>query len=277
MFFALPGGTVTEVPEHLLKRSRDRKAALGGGGDSGGDAPAASTPAVSESTEVAPKAAAPVAAATPAAAPEPVAPYVEAALKRKKIPFWAMPMLAFLPIWAILYVGSLSPASSRTPSQLSQGQTLFSAQCAGCHGGGGEGGVGRPMNNGNLVATFPDIIGQLEFVWVGSAGTGPAGTPYGDPNREGGQHKTQIYNGNLMPNFDGSLTQAQLLAVVRYEWEVLSGGKVKVDANGNMTYEDGKPMLNAAGQLITPEGQPLFGPDEKLTIQPNWSKPTGSA
>jgi len=86
---------VTEVPEHLLKRSRDRKAALGGGGDSGGDAPAASTPAVSESTEVAPKAAAPVAAATPAAAPEPVAPYVEAALKRKKIPFWAMPMLAF--------------------------------------------------------------------------------------------------------------------------------------------------------------------------------------
>jgi hypothetical protein len=79
-----------------------------------------------------------------------------------------------------------------------------------------------------------------------------------------------------MPNFDKSLSQAELLAVVRYEWETLSGGKTTVDAEGNITYADGKPMLNEAGELITPEGTPLFDPTGKLTIQPNWTMPVGS-
>jgi len=265
---------VTEVPEHLLKRSKDRRASL----DGGTPAPATDAAPAAESAAVekaAPAAAAP-AAVTPAAAPEPVPPYVEAAIKRKKIPFWAMPVLAFLPLWAVIYIGGLSPASSGAPSQLSTGQSLYAANCAGCHGAGGGGGVGRPMTDGALVATFPDIIGQLDFVWLGSNGTGPAGTPYGDPAREGGQHKTLSYNGNPMPNFDKSLTQAQLLAVVRYEWEVLSGGKTTVDAAGNITYGDGKPMLNAAGELITPEGTPLLDANGKLTIQPNWTNPVGS-
>ena len=54
-----------------------------------------------------------------------------------------------------------------------------------------------------------------------------------------------------MPNFDKSLSQAELLAVIRYEWETLSGGETTVDADGNITYADGKPMLNAAGELMT--------------------------
>jgi hypothetical protein len=35
-------------------------------------------------------------------------------------------------------------------------------------------------------------------------------------------------------------------------------------------------MLNDAGELITPEGKPLFDSAGKLTIQPNWTMPTGS-
>lgn len=264
---------MTEVPEHLLKRSKDRRTSLDGGTPAADAAPAAESAPVEKAAATA---AAPIAAATPAVAAEPVPPYVEASIKRKKIPFWAFPVLAFLPLWAVIYIGGLSPASSGAPSQLSTGAAVFAANCAGCHGAAGGGGVGRPMNNGNLVATFPDIIGQLEFVWVGSNGTGPAGTPYGDPAREGGQHKTLSYNGNPMPNFDKSLSQANLLAVVRYEWETLSGGKTTVDAAGNITYADGKPMLNAAGELITPEGTPLFDPAGKLTIQPNWTTPVGS-
>jgi len=264
---------VTEVPEHLLKRSKDRRTSLDGGTPAADAAPAAESAPVEKATAAA--AAAPAAVA-PAAAPEPVPPYVEAAIKRKKIPFWAMPVLAFLPLWAVIYIGGLSPASSGEPSQLATGATIFAANCAGCHGAGGGGGVGRVMTDGALVATFPDILGQLEFVWIGSNGTGPAGTPYGDPAREGGQHKTLSYNGNPMPNFDKSLSQAELLAVVRYEWETLSGGKTTEDATGNMTYGDGKPMLNAAGELITPEGTPLFDPSGKLTIQPNWTMPVGS-
>jgi len=246
---------VTEVPEHLLKRSKDRRTSLDGGTPAADAAPAAESAPVEKATA---SAAAAPAAVAPAAAPEPVPPYVEAAIRRKKIPIWAIPVLAFLPLWAVMYIGGLSPAASGEPSQLATGATIYTANCAGCHGAAGGGGVGRPMNEGNLVKTFPDIIGQLDFVWLGSNGIGPAGTPYGDPAREGGQHKTLSYNGNPMPNFNKSLSQAELLAVVRYEWETLSGGEATVDAEGNITYADGKPMLNAAGELITPEGTPLL-------------------
>ncbi len=264
---------MTEVPEHLLKRSKDRRTSLDGGTPAADTAPAAESAPVEKATATA--AAAPAAVA-PAAAPEPVPPYVEAAIKRKKIPIWAMPVLAFLPLWAVIYIGGLSPSSNGAPSQLATGAAIFSANCAGCHGAGGGGGVGRQMNEGNLVKTFPDMIGQLQFVWLGSNGTGAAGTPYGDPAREGGQHKTLSYNGNPMPNFNKTLSQAQLLAVVRYEWESISGGKTTEDATGNITYANGKPMLNAAGELITPEGTPLFDANGKLTIQPNWTTPVGA-
>ena len=99
---------MTEVPEHLLKKAAEARARLtgegapadSGGGDSGG----------------APAAAAPVPAATPdptpavpeePKAPEPVAPYVEAGLRRKTVPVWILPVLLFLPFWAIYYVGYL--------------------------------------------------------------------------------------------------------------------------------------------------------------------------
>jgi flagellar basal body rod protein FlgG len=35
-------------------------------------------------------------------------------------------------------------------------------------------------------------------------------------------------------------------------------------------------MLNAAGELITPEGTPLLDANGKLTIEPNWTMPVGS-
>ena len=94
---------MTEIPEHLLKRSRERREALGlstgddGGGDAaGGRTAAAATPA----TEVAPACgrhagARARAAAAPAAVAPPPKP--DRALRRrprkrrKQIPFWAMP------------------------------------------------------------------------------------------------------------------------------------------------------------------------------------------
>ena len=82
-----------------------------------------------------------------------------------------------------------------------------------------------------------------------------------------------------MPAFDESLTQAELLAVVRYEREVLSGYKVdpaQIDATGRLTYGNTSPLLDAEGLLITPEGEPLFDENGKLTVQPNWAMPVGS-
>ena len=196
-------------------------------------------------------------------------PYVAASLNRKKIPIWVMPVLAFLPLWAIVYVNTLSKPRSTVPTQLEAGATVYTA-CQSCHQADGSGGAGRPITqsaDGGVVATFPSIVGQLEFVWQGSAGTGDAGTPYGDPNRAGGQHKTYSYNGNPMPTFKGTLTQTQLLEVVRHERETFGGEKIpasQIAPDGSLLWPNGKPFLNTTGILVGPDGQPLFDADGKL-------------
>lgn len=265
---------MTEVPEHLLRRSQERRAALGLGGGGGGEAaPAASSDEPAKSTEVdkAPASTAPAEAPTPAApAPAPPPPpYIEAALKRKRIPYWAMAMLAFLPFWAILYAGSLSPADTGGPTQLSLGGEIYASQCAACHGASGGGGVGRPLANGEVLKTFPTITQQLEFVAIGTAGVG-MGVPYGNLDREGGPHTGGSFNGNAMPAFGESLTGAELLAVVRHERETLSGEVVpeeQLGEGGVLLWPSGEPMVDAAGELVTPSGQPLFTPEGRISVE----------
>ncbi len=257
---------MTEVPEHLLKRSRDRRAALGLGGGGGGEAPATPSEPAEGGAEVEPAGA--TAAAAPAAAapaeveakpPEPVPPYVEAALRRKRIPFWAMPVVGLLPIWIILYAGSLSPADTGELTQLDLGAEIYAANCSTCHGPTGGGGVGRPLSDGEVLKTFPDIAQQLEFVAVGTQGIG-AGTPYGDPNREGGQHTAGSF-GN-MPAFGETLTPEELLAVVRHERETLSGEEVPADQladDETRLWPNGSPIFEEGGsELLNPEGEPLL-------------------
>ena len=80
---------MTEIPEHLLKRSRERRQALGlssEGGEAGSDAPAASADAPATTTPAA--APAPAARATPPTPaapppPKPVPAYVQAAQRRR--------------------------------------------------------------------------------------------------------------------------------------------------------------------------------------------------
>ena len=270
---------MTEVPEHLLKRSRDRRAALGlgGGGDSGGGAASESAPSggESESTEV--EAAGATAAARPAAVeplepatpPKPAPSYVRAALNRKKIPFWVMPVLAFLPIWAVIYVNTLSKPYSNVPTQIAEGALVFSNNCSACHGSQGEGGVGRQLNDGEVLKTFPNIADQLEFVWIGDQGIG-IGNGYGNPNRPGGQHKAGSFGTAQMPAWNGTLTQSDLLAVVRHERETLSGQVVppnQIASDGSLLWPNGQPVLDpTTGLLVDPTGQPLLDPvSGKLT------------
>jgi mono/diheme cytochrome c family protein len=215
---------VTDVPEHLLQRSRERRAALGlGGGDAGGaaptppagDAPAAEAPAAKAPAKAAP-AAAPVAAAPPPPPPPPP-PYVTAAQSRPKIPVWAVPVLAFLPIWGILYGFGLTEPAEPLEPQLALGQQVYT-QCAGCHGAQGQGGTGRPLVDVEL--TFPDWRDHAAWTRQGSDAVG-AGNPYGDPDRPGGQHISQ-QGWPPMPAFP-NLTDEEIIAVVRYEREVLGG------------------------------------------------------
>ena len=214
---------MTEIPEHLLKRSKDRKTELQGGGPAS-EAPSSSTPAKAES-------AAPATASAPAIpAPKPPKvdpPYVVAAKTRRKIPFWAMAGLAALPIWAFLYYVALKPAEQVVAGPLSVGTASYSG-CAGCHGANGAGGAGRPLYQGESLKTFPHIEDMLNFVYNGSAKYVAAGLSiYGDPNREGGAHGLLSYNGNPMPQqgakAGGALSEAEILGVVCHIRYDLSG------------------------------------------------------
>ena len=224
---------MTEVPEYLLQRSRERRAALGlapAEGDAGpaaeGEAPAA-PPAAAEGG-AAPPAAAPaagaVAVAEPAAPPaaatggiEPAAltAYLETeARTRTGVPVWMIPVLAILPIWAFAYLGALSPpskgAAALTPLQL--GSQVFAKNCAVCHGGKGEGGVGPKLAGGDAKVTFPNEADHI--AWVETGSQSKKGQKYGDPNRAGGQ---RVATQGVMPAFKGTLTDAQIKAVVTFE------------------------------------------------------------
>ena len=108
---------MTEIPEHLLKRSRERRSAIGqGGDDASAEAPtagaiaktAAATPAT---TPPSPSGPAPRTAAAAPAAPKPPTPdphYVTAYQQRPKVPFWAMATLSLMPVWGFMYVRALT-------------------------------------------------------------------------------------------------------------------------------------------------------------------------
>jgi hypothetical protein len=83
------------------------------------------------------------------------------------------------------------------------GTGVGGVNCAGCHGGSGQGGVGPAL--GGVIGTFGACTDHIEWVRLGSPGF-PDG--YGDTNKptQGG-----------MPPFGGSLTDEQLAAVTAFE------------------------------------------------------------
>jgi len=227
---------VTEVPEYLLERSRQRRAALGlpggsapsaapaGGAPaaapaaaaaSGGDAgPAAAVATVESSpTPAGVGAGMPAAAAVAAGAAIPTAlpaSHVESG-PRTGIPVWMMPVLLILPFWGVIYMGAFAkPKAAAGP--LSGAQVYVKAGCGGCHGPTGGGGVGPKLAGGEAKLTFPNEADHIAWVETGSA---PAkGQLYGDPNRPGGQHGPASGG---MPAFKGQLTPEEIAAVVDYE------------------------------------------------------------
>ncbi|MFQ5557721.1 MAG: c-type cytochrome [Acidimicrobiales bacterium] len=214
---------MTEIPEHLLARSRERRAAMGGSeGAPGGPAePSAPVPAsTAEATGPAPGAAAVPAVPDEPATPEPVAPYVQAALTRKKMPYWIVPVLVVLPIWGIFYVGTLERRAEQAAGLLAEGEEVYSSSCAACHGANGQGGVGYKLDDGEVLLTFPDTIegAAAQIAWVADGSpSSPSG--YGSSDRPGGQRVST----SGMPGWGASLTAEELLAVVHYE-RVVHGG-----------------------------------------------------
>ena len=214
---------MTEIPEHLLKRSKERRAAMGlpgGEGDAAASAPSESTPTpAAETAPVAARAAMPAVAAPPPP-PKPVPPYVAAAEQRRRIPFWAMPVIALLPIWGLLYMDAM-----KTPpvndDVLLNGEALYVAKCSSCHGVNGEGGTGAKLSQGEVLKTFKDPADMIMWIYLGAdKGARPDGS-YGDATRPGGAHNVSTLPAAMPGHPD--LTAVELEEITRYVRETLSG------------------------------------------------------
>jgi mono/diheme cytochrome c family protein len=197
---------VTEIPEHLLKRSKERRSAIGGG-----DAPAEESAPAGEAVEAAP-AAAPVAPAAAAAAvpeppepPKPVRPEVAAALNRRKIPYWAMPVLAALPLWAYVYQATLEPAPTGELTPLEAGGQIYGG-CASCHQPDGGGNASVPGLTG-VLETWPDYRDHMMWVRLGDEGWKTYSNTYGATEKP-------VKTGMLA---HPALTDQELAEVVLYE------------------------------------------------------------
>ncbi|MFO7547562.1 MAG: c-type cytochrome [Acidimicrobiia bacterium] len=88
------------------------------------------------------------------------------------------------------------------------GQEVAAANCAGCHGANGGGGVGPAL--GGVTLTFSACTDNIEWVGLGTAGFQAAGrTAYGDLNKPVG-------GGGNMPGFQATLSPEQIASVVAY-------------------------------------------------------------
>lgn len=221
---------MTEIPEHLLKRSRERRAALG---LEGGETPASASgsPGQAEEAGAAESTPVPAAAATPAPAPaatveearaappKPEPAYIQAARNRKRIPYWAMPVLAALPIWGYVYVRTLEPPPTGETDPLVLGTETFVERCASCHGASGQGVSAPAFVEGAVVATWPDWRDHVMWVKLGTAGW---------PSATYGANEQPVGGGGEMPAFGGDLTDQQIAQIVLHERE-LAGEDVLED------------------------------------------------
>jgi hypothetical protein len=282
---------LSEIPEHLLKRSRSAKA-----GKSGGDAGADDAAPLAASSASPAAAAAPAAPSVPTAAlpnldPEPVPAkpdphYVVAAKARRRVPVWALPVVAALPIWAIAYAGTLQKPPVEDPL-LIEGALFYNQKgCAGCHGAGGGGGTGYPLADGSVLETFPDPIDQMVHVARGSEAIN--GQQYG-AERADGRREAGARGKGAMPAQEKQLTQVQLEMAIFHERAILSGEETTTPGyeewmdhmreafeKNDTTKIDLELLLACADPAITP-GATGVGSDDKKKPCPGPQPPTEEA
>ena len=221
---------MTEVPEHLLQRSRERREALGLASSSGSEGtgqPEGGTQGMSTATPDAPATAAAAAepkpadaAATPATVteePEELVPALSPAAEavaRTRIPIWVMPVLVSLPLWGFFYMGAFG---DRTVKKVLTPQEVYAkAGCSSCHGSQGEGGTGPPLAGQQSALTF--LTEEEHIEWVKNGSGSVSGQKYGNPARPGGQRGPATGG---MPGFAGQLSEEEIRMVVKYEREQL--------------------------------------------------------
>ncbi len=208
---------MAEIPEHLLRRSKERRSAVSGEAPPEGEAAAPGAAGAGSAEPKPAAAAAPKSAAAPPAlptvAPQPRPPAVgDLPPSRARLPFWVMPLFAALPVFGFFYVNGYQPRPVEAPKDpLVLGADIYrSAGCTGCHGATGEGGVGPKLAEGEVLLDFPDEKDHQD--WVKGGSQAKIGQSFNARGR--------IAAGG-MPAFGGQLSDEEIKAVVKYEREKL--------------------------------------------------------
>ncbi len=227
---------MSEIPEHLLKRSKAAKSKASG--NEAGQSSAAESPA-SESTDVAAASAgaaevptSPPVADLPYLDPEPeperqTPEYIAAFNKRKRIPFWAMPVVLATPVWAYGLAGTLQQPMVEDPLVEEAAEIYTAAGCSACHGAAGGGGIGYQLSDGEVLETFPEAIDMIVHVARGSSAIN--GEVYGAERADGNQ-RISGQRGNMPAQLD-ALSLEELELVIYHE-RVNLGGEDVSDERG---------------------------------------------
>ena len=169
------GWLVTEIPEHLLRRSKERRAALSGEGGArrrpkrrGGrpwpSAARRSGPLGRGARGTRPRCrrrravtGAPARRRADARARAPAR-----ARPGPGIPLWIMPVLVALPLWGIVYLGRLRlPGQGQRQRPGDARRQPLRPNCSSCHGANGEGGVGPQLNGGEVLKVWPKVADHI--------------------------------------------------------------------------------------------------------------------
>lgn len=250
---------MTEIPEHLLKRSRQAKGKPEASSDAGSAVEATSAAAAAPAASGPPAIAAAAAAIPkdPEPTPEPDLPhYIVAANKRKKLPLWSFLLVAALPLWAISFAGTMQQPEVEDPL-FEEAELAYTAAggCAGCHGAGGGGGIGYKFSDGEIIKTFPEPIDMMAHIARGSGAI--SGEQYGNPDREGGAHIAGA-TGNQMPAMVGVLSMAELELVVFHERAILGGEDTESEVYQEWIEHLRELAEEGGGDAITPEDVELI-------------------
>ena len=198
---------------------------------------------------------------------------------RKKIPFWAMPVLG-LPaaVGDHLRRHAVEAAQHGVPTQLDAGRhrstpTKLRRAATGRRLGRRR---RRPPARPRAAACSrpsPTSPTSSQFVWLGSDGAGAIGTAYGDPNRAGGQHiARQLQRQPRCRRSEGASPRPSCSTIVRHERETLRRreGPGRADrARRRAAVAQRQPdARRARASSSTPTATPLFDPDTGNLLEP---------